>query len=154
MVLTEISLSSTGIKDLLLSRYRRAITGHLRSCYNLYPCHLLMLAGHRIRLETRGVLWLETAAPSTMFQFIPRESLLQLCPRNAHHHPTPNEPAFLSVRWSRPVKTYVLWSRICDRITSKPSSQQQRWLTNQKPNESQGRENRCQMQLPLAQLHR
>src|SRR5580658_10241371 len=145
MVLTEILLSSAGIKDLLLSRYQRAITDHLRLCYNLYLCRLLMLAGHRIRLGTQGVLWLETAAPSTMFQFI-RESLLQLCPRNAHHHPTLNEPAFLSLSCSRPVRTYVLWSRICDQITSKPSSQQQRWLTNQKPNESQGRENRCQMQ--------
>src|ERR1700728_1450939 len=111
MVLTKILRSSTGIKDLLLLRYQRAITGRLRSCYNPYPCHLLMLAGHRTRLEIQGVLWLETAAPSTMFQFI-RESLLQLCPRNARHHPTLNEPAFLSPSCSQPVKTYVSWSRI------------------------------------------
>src|SRR5271163_3098452 len=126
MVLTRTLLSSTGIiKDLHPLRCQRAVTCHLRSCCNLYQNRLSMLAGHRIRLEIQGVLWLETAAPSTMFQIIPRKSLLRLCPPKAHHHPTLNEPAFMILSFPQPVKTYALWSRICDQITSKPSSQQQ-----------------------------
>src|SRR5277367_1296127 len=126
MVLTRTLLSSTGIfKDLLPLRCQRAVTCHLRSCCNLCQSRPWMLAGHRIRLEIQGVLWLKTAAPSTIFQIIPRKSLLRLCPRKAHHHPTLNEPAFMILSCPRPVKTYVLWSRVCDQITSKPSSQQQ-----------------------------
>src|SRR5437660_12064876 len=114
MGLTGTLPSSTGtIKDLLPLRCQRAATCHLRSCCNHYQCHLSMLAGHRIRLEIQGVLWLETAVPSTRFQIIPRTSLLRLSPRNAHHHPILNEPAFMSLSCPRPAKKYVLWSRIC-----------------------------------------